>query len=306
MTNHTITPREKAIITAAAKYFCSNRKINCRVRTHYDMERVTTICSPNALLYTDPFCSLDIADMNDLAGQIDFDLTPDGAAEIQIYVYLSDWHSLADTIRAVWASGVLVSVGGIVAASLAVRIDQKAALAKERKANRKMRGRYDIAAAASLEASARTGDPAELKRPTGFATTLRKNNCGVVALAAMTGVTYAAAEDAIWASISAHEKSAKRETWDGSCRLMRDWPAAAKTLGIEGLTHHKPRRVSVKTLMKDISPHKAHAVMTRGHVVTVKAGLIMDQAGSGDTSERGREARKMVTGYWTLDTHCYP
>lgn len=292
---YTITHREKAIITAAAKYFCSNRKIYCRVRTHYDVARASVICSPNALLYP-PESELDLCVMDELKGKVEFDLTPAGDAEVQVYVYLADWCSLADTIRAVWKDGVLVSVGGIVASSLAMRIDQKAANAKARKVRT---NRYTPDQIARLEAAI-ANDPAELRRPTGFATTGRKHNCGVVALAALTGAPYALAEDAVWKATSRDNNLTNREKWDGRCYLVQDWPVAAAMLGVT-LKLHSARRQKVSTLMRDLDPSKTYAIMTRGHVVTVRAGLIMDQVSSGTPAQRAGEANKMVKAYWSVD-----
>jgi hypothetical protein len=117
-------------------------------------------------------------------------------------------------------------------------------------------------------------------------------NCGVVAVAACAGVSYATA----WDILKAHaaRRMGKRKWTGGTFHYER-----AKALDVLGVKRELVRfnRGQFRTWARTQAlPGRTYMVTITGHVVTYKDGVFMDQCGSGpvETSFVGRKMLRSI------------
>lgn len=150
----------------------------------------------------------------------------------------------------------------------------------------------------------REGHGLPLQVPDGYDATGKRNNCAIVAFAALTGTPYRDAENAIWESIRLSGDRSRRGAWSGYCWPGRDWRAAARALGIKGLRFDESAAgQTVARFAKTADPEKTYVIRVRGHAMTLKAGLLMDQAGVAPVAQKagGFRARQRVRSVITME-----
>jgi hypothetical protein len=297
---HTIRANEHRLINEGISYLWGSG-LSAEVRIHYDASGATDLHSANALLFPS-VADLDLAVTDPLASFPEFDLTPEGDALLDLYIYHPARRRYCGNLAVVWKDGKLHAIGDVRVEYLAERYAQRRAYRKqcrELRAKRHLREPDEIA---MLEYAA-AADPAPLQRPKGFASTGKLGNCAIIAFATLTGVDYRAAEDAIWASMQTRKRNTRsnRAAWNGCCWPELDYLPAAEALGVTGLTRHKILRQQVKTFARRQSGPRAFILMVTRHAMTLKAGLLMDQQGSMPVADRERRSKQFVTEIWTME-----
>ena len=150
----------------------------------------------------------------------------------------------------------------------------------------------------------REGHGLPLQVPDGYDATGKRNNCAVVAFAALTGTPYRDAENAIWESVRASGDRSRRGAWTGFCWPDRDWRKAARKLGVKGLRFDSGKAgQTVASFAKTADPEKAYAIRVRGHAMILKAGLLMDQNGVAPVAQKagGFRARQRIKSIVTME-----
>ena len=123
----------------------------------------------------------------------------------------------------------------------------------------------------------------KLETPQGYAGTGKDQNCGIIALAYLTGLPYAEVEDYVWADRLKHypTRAKSRERWKGRMWARVQYHRILGDLGIAFELANMNRKGKVATLV-DWEILKAGVTYTigfRGHVVTYLDGWVMDQDG---------------------------
>jgi hypothetical protein len=272
LTTIKVTPRDHQIIREGIRFqFGQGLTPEARVSQPFNPEDGDHT-SFNAIYFDRQDIDHDLADLYGMRDFTELELV-DGDAEVDLYIYRQG--SLQCNADAVWRNGRLHTVDSIAASSLGQLLDNRKRNTTRRKGIRKHNRLARLAERAASAAS----DPAALPRPDGFADSGRSGNCAIVALASLTGVAYPKVEAAVWADIAKRGLRKHKGRWNGATWTDLQYPTVSAKLG-KRLKQTRIDRQQLKTLFSKLDPAKKYAVQLTRHIVTVHAGLVMDQQGA--------------------------
>lgn len=126
-----------------------------------------------------------------------------------------------------------------------------------------------------------------LHLPDGYLDTGKTRNCGIVGLSALIEKPYREVEQAIWRDIhdrlkklsAAYRTTTSYRRWGGSCFSKAQFTLVAHQLGVS-IKRTQIRRQHLQTFVRrSTKPGVTYCIRVTRHIVTVRDGWVMDQAG---------------------------